>query len=59
MNSLLDRRIEGSCALQAAPGLVLAVPENPSPVDPVDEAPGSAFEISSARLIREYHALAS
>jgi putative transposase len=40
-------------------GLVLAVPENPSPVAPVDEVPEIGRRDLIGGLIREYHAVAS
>jgi transposase InsO family protein len=40
-------------------GLELAVPENPSPVAPVDEVPEIGRRDLIGGLIREYHAVAS
>jgi putative transposase len=40
-------------------GLVLAVPENPSPIAPVDEVPEIGRRDLIGGLIREYHAVAS
>jgi transposase InsO family protein len=40
-------------------GLELAVPENPSPVSPVDEVPEIGRRDLIGGLIREYHAVAS